>query len=355
MPNFPVTEVPQRISQMLTQPALLQNIGNETIYLDSVSTVGPDSYGLGLVPRSTVNWPADRELWAATAPGTTSSVSILYNADGTALAEVNAVVSGSVDIGAPVNVQGGGEILYVDGIIPVPASNSVLISVDAPASGLRYYGLRVYFTHNGPTTPDPLQLLIQSNGPGFASSPLVGVVNPSVGAPVVGNLGVPSRAQFIVPMATDYPVDILITNEAAIDVNCSLQVNGLSHSEPKPTDADVWTASPESRVAFTGSPSGSYAIIAPSFSDRYFLLTTSTGTVGTFVVDELDTTFNTWSTTQERAQNSPYAAPVPLTSNIQAETNSLIMIPGTGQPHRVRCTNNVTGNTFLSYIGKVNG
>lgn len=375
MPNVPITTSPTRISQTVTQQANLQNTGNVTVYLDSHSAVSHFAYGLAVSPRASVNWPADSELWAVT-ESDDGVLSVLYGADGVSVSEVSAVVTGDVTaviegpvdatitgpvtvsgtvtvggIDTPVMVQGGGEILYV-GSGSVAGSTGVSLNIPAPASGLTYFGLRVFISHNGPTLAEPLEFSIESNGAGFASSPSIAVASLGAGGLILGSFGNAGQAEFIVPMAAQYPIRVFLSNRSPSACNYSLQVNGISHSEPRATDASVWTNSVETRTAFSGAAAGSYAIIAASFEDRKFLITTSTGTAGSFVVDELDSSFSTWSTTQERAQNSVYQSATPLTSGIQAETNSVVFIPGTGQLHRIRNTNAVVGNTFLSYLGK---
>lgn len=165
MPTFPISNVPANISQSITQNALIQNIGNDTIYLDTHSAVSEHSFGTALLPRSTVNWPANTVLWAVTAAGRTSAASILYNAAGASvgsvIGDVNATITGgtinatipgkvtvnadgsTINIGNEVRLIGGGD--YVSsGMTPADRANFTLNQlISAPFVGRKYMAYRL--------------------------------------------------------------------------------------------------------------------------------------------------------------------------------------------------------------------
>lgn len=128
MPNFGVGDVPVQISQTGTQEALIKNVGNETLFLDQYSSVSSANHGLSLAPFSSVNWAEGRDLWAVTAPGTATSVTVLYGATGTSLSEVSAVVTGDVTatIDGPVNANITNASIPVTGTVNANVTNAVI-------------------------------------------------------------------------------------------------------------------------------------------------------------------------------------------------------------------------------------
>lgn len=128
MPTYPISSTPANVSQSITQDALIQNIGSETVYLDTESSVTSVSYGTALPANSTINWPANTVLWAVTATGKTSKLAILYNASGAAIGSITGDVTANItggtitvdDITGPVSVSGstvniGNEVRLVGG------------------------------------------------------------------------------------------------------------------------------------------------------------------------------------------------------------------------------------------------
>lgn len=137
MPNFGIGSVAVRISQTGTQEALIQNTGNSTLYLDQYSSVSSANHGLALAPLSSVNWAAGRELWAVCAPGTDTSVTVLYGATGTALSEIAAVVTGDVTatIDGPVNANITNASIPVTGDVEATITNaSIPVTGDVNAN-----------------------------------------------------------------------------------------------------------------------------------------------------------------------------------------------------------------------------
>jgi hypothetical protein len=355
MPNFPITEVPQRISQSLTQPALLQNIGTETIYLDSVSAVGPNNYGLGLVPRSTVNWPIDRELWAVTDTGVSSSISVLYNAEGAGLSEVSAVVSGTIDIGTPVQVQGGGAVL-LNTTGSVAPSDAEIVDVFAPANGLTYYGIGVIARVTSKTVSDdaPLEVWVSNFGATPGPTIFQALRHDTTATGYLGEIGKAriGLSSMVVPVGTTFPITIALFNSSPSSTqNFSLQVIGLSYADTYPRDFIQWEDGVEPREVWMNTGAGAYVVLSPSLETRDYLLTgISASAGGNFEVHGLTPT-GAWSTTQNRAHNSVYGNVVPA-ANIATNANSLITIPGNGVGHRVYCANALTGSVTLTYLGK---
>lgn len=140
MPTFPISNVPVNISQSITQNALIQNIGNATIYLDTHSAVSEHSYGTALLRQSTVNWPANTVLWAVTAAGQTSAASVLFNASG---ASIGSVDGSTINIGNEVRLVGGGDYVSL-GRTPADRTNFTLNElISAPFVGRKYMSYRL--------------------------------------------------------------------------------------------------------------------------------------------------------------------------------------------------------------------
>lgn len=227
MPSFPIAASPVQISQSITQDALIQNTGEATVYLSNESAVSSINYSLRLTVGGTVNWPANRDLWAAVAPGDEGLLSVLYNAGGTALAEVTASIPGtvSVDVSSPVLIQGGGTSLFNDQTIAVPGGSSSLpIDIPAPPNGLVYPSLRITFNCHTPSTTlrASATLAVQiANGNSYYAD-----VHFDGESAAVVKLGEPNIHEFLIPNEGNYPINLQIFNHNTIDGVFGVQVNG---------------------------------------------------------------------------------------------------------------------------------
>jgi hypothetical protein len=235
MPTFPLTDSPVQISQSITQDAQLQNIGDTIVYLSNESAVSPASFGLRLNPGSTVTWPANRELWAVVAPGLSGNVAVLYNASGTAVSEVTAAISGTVDVRTtqPVLIQGGGEGLWpLDGGTILPGE-TITRYIPEPASGLAYPSIRIFVGN--------------SSGPGPVPQILRVGVYVTGGQSIVSTLAVPDNSAqtyslgdtrghtFTIPFAGTYPIQLFFANVSGPTSNYEFQVWGSSAVVSEPT------------------------------------------------------------------------------------------------------------------------
>lgn len=278
------------------------------------------------------------------------------NIDATITGDVN-VTSGTVNVGGidtPVMVQGGGSLLLQTTGALGPGTGATH-NVPAPASGLTYFGIGVIVRVTGKTVTNDVPLNVYAYNFGFAAS------NPTTarallgagGALNLGAFGIPSTVAMVMPMATAFPLRIDLENTGGVGTgtqNYSITVVGLSYADTFPRDLTQWNNGISVRQDFSNVGGGSYVVIAASMETRQYLLTSVSGTTGNFSIEAVAGD-GTWSITQSRAHNSIYAGTPG--NEIFANAQSLITIPGDGNPHRVRVNNAVTGNVYLTYLGKI--
>lgn len=413
MPNFAINgSSPVRVSQASTDAGLIRNTGNSAVFLDKYSSVTSANYGLELQPFDSVNWSGS-DLWAVSAPGDTSTLSVLYGADGVSLGAVSAVVtgdvtatidgpvdanilgtvtvdgdvsisgpvtasisgtvpvdiqnavinadvtgniivdSGEVNVGGiltPVQVQGGGSVL-VNTTGTLTPGGSINISIPAPASGLTYAGLGVIVTNTSKSVVNivPLTCYIYNNGVAISNP---SVFQASIITGTLGEFGACAVTKLVVPVGAAFPLRITLDhNGATSNLGYRVIVVGLSYADTLTRDFGQWENGAESEVSYDNAAANSFATIAASFETRQFLLVSPSGTVGNFNVDVLLSN-GTWQGSQLRVQNNVYGNITP-SSEVQPNVNSILTIPGDGRIHRVRNGNAVTGFVRLTYIGKI--
>lgn len=287
----------------------------------------------------------------------TAPVDITGDVDATITGPVS--ISGAVTVGGiltPVSVQGGGELLLIRNG-NVAASGLDVFTIPAPPSGQTYYGLAFRFQMtSGADNATPMSVDVLNFGSSFEATSQSVMSSSSLGALELGRFGNRNTCQTIIPVGASFPIQVGVSNASPSTArNYTFVAIGISHADPIPRDGP-WTnqySTPD--VSFASAAAGSFAIIASSKEDRLFQLNALSGTTqGSFVVEELNSNTGAWVVNQQRAQNSLYGG---NTGNValQSETTSFIRVPGTGNMHRVRNTNSVTGTIHLSYQGKVHG
>lgn len=106
MATFPVTEHAYQLAQNASGPCLIVNVGDKPVYLDQQSNVNFATYSLMLVSGQSVNWSGSLPLWIVCAPGETSTISQMYDADTTVTPITNVTVDGPVEVSGEVTVGG---------------------------------------------------------------------------------------------------------------------------------------------------------------------------------------------------------------------------------------------------------
>lgn len=353
MPNFEITSTPVRLSQTITNTSLLTNNGASIVFLDASSSVNDLVYGLAMAPRQQVVWPANKELWAVTAPNTTSNMAVLYDAEGASASEVSIDGPVDVDLLNPVNVQGGGtELLSFSGDVQNNSTNGH--SVMAPANGLTYYGLLVFLQYStGGAADDAISVDVFNHGTGVIPPPTSAVVLNGASHPdQAGSFGRVHQTAFIVPVTDSYPINIDVSKFGGTGAtDYILIVRGISQSLPYPVDAMQWADNhDDDNVNLDNLAAGQLVYFAPSFQDLRFRFTALSATAGNFTIDAHDTSSG-WYETENRPQIGYLGGTVP-TGTIESPSKSEFIIPGNGRPHRLRCITAVTGGLRLSYAGR---
>lgn len=138
MPVFTVTSVPFKISDRASQPYLIHNTGDNTIYLGTDSSVSPGFRGYTLVPSATLHWGTTGELWAVTDQGFTSELEWLYDGNSPAVpgpssvATVNSVSTG-YNSNLPV-IPIAGSVALFDGPVTSFAGFTLVYNAANPAA-----------------------------------------------------------------------------------------------------------------------------------------------------------------------------------------------------------------------------
>lgn len=348
MPNFPVPVSPIRISQALTQPALLQNVGTETIYLDSESSVSPASYGLGLVPRSTVNWPANKELWAMVSANA-GNLSVLFNAEGVGLAEVSATIDGDVNIGSPVIIQGGGQNLVVStGTIAVGGSAS--IPVPPLASGQTFYAYQISLSITSVPGAAPRIVYYHDS---FNNKSVVAMRPSGV---LDTEMSFPGRHAFTIPVTAN-SFDIFLDNVGTLSLDYTLTVSGLNVATPVPTTDTPRILFNCHPVTLTPPTSGSaFNVWIPPTFNGYTLLMRATP--NTADIDAMSLSYMNDSGVLETYVTRAYNVGVntlginPTDGDFEGANNVYIPIAGNGRTAQISFSSQASnvGNVTLSLV-----
>ena len=221
MPAFPVRGTAVEISQSITKAAYIQNTGSERIYFDNESSVSSNSYANILDPNSTMNWPANETLWAITA-GPLGMLSVLYGAEGAGVGNVNASITGPVDVTGseivvnnPVTILGRGR-LVVTGTINLNTLNGYTAIRTITGSGQQVgNSLRLRVTA-GNTTPNQLSeafITWSLNIPGGTYSLASGMVKMGLQTTPPPNefyLGDPTTQDIGFPFSASYPLELAV-------------------------------------------------------------------------------------------------------------------------------------------------
>lgn len=261
MPTYPVNSSPMQVSKQLTDSCWVQNVGTKTIYLSQYTTVSQGNSDAVLTPGSSFTWPGGIDLWAATAVGETSSLATLYNGQGAAAGSVvaniegpiTAEISGPVDatitgpvtvnagstfpvagtvaIGAPVNVQGGGALLKTQsgsgastGLYPLQG-----------ASANTYPGLRIACSNAGTSAsffPVNFQLLNTDTGEVYADTTLINLGYNPANSFFLGDW---SNHVFTVPTPDAYQNLAIQVRPLSTSSSWAFSVRGVATSPSAPT------------------------------------------------------------------------------------------------------------------------
>lgn len=376
MPNFAVNgRSPSLISQTGTQEALVRNTGDKPVFLDAYSSVSSANYGLELQPFDSVNWAQGRDLWAVCAPGDTSTLSVLYGAEGVSLGAVSAVVtgdvtatidgpvdanilgtvsvdvqnavinadvtgnivvdSGTVNVGGiltPVSIEGGGEaILTQSGNIAAGAFLN--IPVPTPPSGRTYYAFKIKLSITNAQHATLNRVLSYTDTFDNFST----IVRSSV---LDQNLSIPYIHSFTVP-AQESTMTIQLANASgALVTGYSIEVRGVNVGQPTPTTNLGYLLNSSSVLTMT-PPTVAPAVnfwIPASFQDYNLLLRTNstTGVVASMALEYMNSA-GTLETFTTRAYNAPgYPDVAQLTNSATSVASRSIPISGNGRAARIQ-------------------
>lgn len=322
MPNFPVGDRPEQVSQTGTQEALVRNTGASSVYLDKQSSVSAGAFGLELQPFDSVNWPTGDDLWAVTATGQVSSLSVLYGASGVSLGAVSAVVtgdvtatisgpvdanilgtvavdvqnavinadvtgnivvdSGTVNVGGiltPVTIEGGGSVL-LNQTATIAAGGQVTINVPPPASGRTFYAYKIQLQINGAqhATIDRVLSYIDSFN-NFST-----IVRSSL---LTTAVGIGWIHEFTIPAQESTLGITLLNASGALTTSYTLRVSGVNVGSPTPTTNQGYLLNACSPQTVTPPTAGADVIVAlPASFQQYYLLARSSPTTA-----DIDTMF----------------------------------------------------------------
>ena len=380
MPTYPITDSPSQVSKSLTQSALVQNNGTVNIYLSAYTTVAPGNADMILSPGSAFTWPEGQDLWAATDAGQTALLSVLYNAEGSAVgsvvvngpvtAEISGPVeaditgpvtvnagsvfpiSGTVGIGAPVNVQGGGNVLGIGSL----SSAAPSVVIPAPSNGLTYYGIRCTFAIRAPTgTPTATYsadiTVSTANGATYKTS----VINYG-GAAKITDPEYSAWSFFTIPMDGSYPITITVNVSNSL-AQVGYTIYGVSTAFPS---ANTDLTLPLQQQAKNGGASiampasGTTALfLPPSFNPyevrMYFGSTYNQAGTGWRYRELLGNTFADMIVQPHVSDN--YLAPA--TAAALANNVAVFKVPGSGLAGSLTIAGSSTnaGSVFVTFNG----
>lgn len=158
MPIVAVNSTASKLTGHLAVEGLITNTGDVTVYLGDEPNVSANNYGIVLAPRQGVNYSPNQSLYAVTASGETSTLSVLYGSSVSVSPITEATISGPVTIDGgnvsidgdvtiggietPVKVQGGGARMRSSvPTITLAPSETRFISVPLLADGQVYPSL----------------------------------------------------------------------------------------------------------------------------------------------------------------------------------------------------------------------
>ncbi len=247
----------------------VRNVGTAPVYLVDNPIAG---LGWNLAVGDCVSWNRATPLYASVVTaGMTSRILVTDANDLLPLSAVNATVSGIVNVGAPVNVQGGGEILYANTLtctnLLAPGVWGATATVPAPASGLTYYGLRARITIPPPGVFDPVGhtawWTISATG-GPAHPPTGTLYLPPTPLPLYTYSIASHIHQFTMPMIGAYPLTVSVHSNIANDL-IDVEIAGVSQADAFPrTDFSIITELQRSYTTCTASQT-STIYLPPSF------------------------------------------------------------------------------------------
>lgn len=297
-------------------------------------------------------WPADKELYAVTASGETSTVTVFYDAQGASATEVGIIGPVDVDIVNPVNVQGGGVVLY-DDVVVIPANDSVDVVIPGPSSGLTFYGIDVHWEIQLSTaTVTASRVRVFVNGASGATSTVDAIPVRTIDPNEIAELGNVEFAIFSTPMKSSFPLTVRVENsQPANTLTGALRVTGTAYALPYPIDSEPRPVHADAHLS--NASVGEYVTIAPSFDAQRYRLTMLgdvTG-IGDLVVDALNAAGG-WVTTELRPHLAYFGGTVSTNGRLEPNTKAEFILPGNGTTHRVRVTGAISGQVILSYAGK---
>lgn len=233
----------------------IRNAGPDTIYLSDQTTL---DNGIPVAVGQSAKWPAGKALNAYVL--NTQSTIQVYDASIGAPA--------AVTLAAPVNVQGGGELLY-SGTPTVAAGMGfpTTITINAPTTGLLYPSVRLYISDTAlPSTALNLGYSFNS-----ATSQLsVGGLNTLAAGVQLNTDGNAYRIDAIIPTSGGYPFTLILTNYGPIDHPVTVKVFGQSALTPEIT-RDLSDLGRLARITLTGGTS--VLLLPPSHTPYEVCLT----------------------------------------------------------------------------------
>lgn len=139
MPKVAIADAPIQLGQTGMNGAVIQNVGDSTVYADDDSSISALSYGFAIAPRATLNWGTGRDLWVVCGAGERSELSLMFGSTGASLSEVSAVVTGDVNavVTGTVDVDVQNASLAVTGNVTatidnasIPVTGNVTATID---------------------------------------------------------------------------------------------------------------------------------------------------------------------------------------------------------------------------------
>jgi hypothetical protein len=255
---IPIKDSPQLISRTVSKPYLVYNSGAHTVYLGQDSSVSPLSYSFPLASGNAFQWTeVNSDVYGVCDPGLTSNIVIAYEASALALGNVQASISGPVDItgssvaisGTPtVSVPGG---VAVSGNVGITGTPAVSVPGGVAVSG------NVGITGT-PNVAVPGGVAVSGNV-GITGTPTVAVPGgvaitgtPNVAVPggvaVSGNVGITGTPNVAVPGGVAVSGNVGITGTPTVAVPGGVAITGT------PNVAIPGGVAVSGSVGITGTP-----------------------------------------------------------------------------------------------------
>lgn len=274
----------------------------------------------------------------------TGPVTVSGTVDADITGPVTANISGPVTvagINAPVNVQGGGDVLAVQTFTTQTFASGVqTVTVSAPPNGLTYYGLRVIVqVLSGPGGAGDANLAIRALG----SVGYEGGLYVTDSATQLGGLQGKVH-MFVLPMDVDYPYQVLTRVFGPGTLTYRVTVQGISAAPARVTTDLAFpllgqVTGPATSVALSATTS--YVYLPPSYTPyRVRIVTNSSSTItgGIYqeafnrVTDVINTV--TPSNIIDRIQVPEYY-PLTTANTLPALTTVSFVVPGSGNGGRL--------------------